>query len=368
MEKIKVLYLQTRLVKNAGPINQAYNLVTAFKSMPNVDFQIACISEEYPGNSYEDKFTAAGIKVLRFAHKSHEIWKCVKDINKYIKDNNINIVHSSGLRADLVNALLTKEVKHVTTQRAEPINIYEGTNKLVAKICEQIELFSIKKMDRVIACSKALANIIGKDYGLHLEYVQNAVDTDYFSPINNEEKIAIRKKLGLPLNRKVILYAGSLIARKNIDYLVHAYNSSSCDALLVLIGDRNGAYENVYKKMNNEHVLFLGQQPPLDYVRCADFTISASLSEGLPNSSLESMACGIPMILSEIGPHKELMENYDMGVLYSTDKEENLRKALDEIMKKDYNTLVNNCLSAVENKFSKYQCARNYLEKYQELV
>lgn len=368
MEKIKVLYLQTRLVKNAGPINQAYNLVTAFKTIPEIDFQIACISEEYPGNSYEDKFTAAGIKVLRFAHKSYEIWKCVKDINKYIKENNINIVHSSGLRADLVNALLTKDVKHITTQRAEPINIYEGTNKLIAKICERVELFSIKKMDKVIACSKALANIISIDYGLHLEFVQNAVDTDYFSPITDEEKVNIRRRLDIPIDRRIILYAGSLIARKNIDYLVHAYKSSGCDALLVLIGDRDGAYENIYKKMNNDKVLFLGQQPPLDYVRCSDFTISASLSEGLPNSSLESMACGIPMILSDIGPHKELMEEYDMGVLYSTDNEENLKRALYDVMNKDYKTLVNNCLSAVENRFSKYQCAKNYMKKYQELV
>ena len=352
MRKIRVLYLVPRLVKNAGPINQAYNLATAFRSLPEVDFQIACISNDYPGRSYEDKFTAASVKVLRFTHKSYEIWKCVKDINRYIYNNNIDIVHSSGLRADLVNALLSRKVKHVTTQRAEPINIYEGTNRIVAKICERVELYSIKKMDKVIACSKALARTIENDYRLHLEYVQNAVDTDFFSPISNEEKVAVRKRLGLPLDRRIILYAGSLIARKNIDYLVHAFNSSGCDALLVLIGDRDGAYENIYKRMNNDHVLFLGQQPPLDYIRCADFTISASLSEGLPNSSLESMACGIPMVLSDIGPHKELMEDYDMGVLYSTDDEDNLKKALCEVINKDYNTLVNNCLSAVENKFS----------------
>ena len=368
MKQIKVLYLITRLVKNAGPINQAYNLATAFKKIPEVDFKIACISEEYEGNSFESKFKDADVDILRFPHKGYEIWKCVRDIKKYVNDNNIDIVHSSGLRADFVNALIGGNVKHITTQRSEPINIYEGGHRIIAKICERIELFSINRMDKVIACSKALSKLIGDEYCINLEYVQNAVDTDIFTPVSGEKKIELRRKLNLPVDRIILLYAGSLIPRKNIDYLVSAYNASGCDALLVLIGDRNGIYESVYKQQNNNNILFLGQQTPIDYVRCADFTISASLSEGLPNSSLESMACGIPMILSDIGPHKELMEAGDMGILFSTANEENLKTALEVVMAKDYPQMVNNCLSAVENHFSKYQCALNYCKKYNELL
>ena len=368
MKKIKVLYLITHLVKNAGPINQAYNLATAFRKLPDVDFQIACISDEIPGNSFEDKFNQAGVKVVRFPHKSYEIWKCIQDINDYVKKNEVDIVHSAGLRPDLVNALLGRSIKRVTTQRSELINISDSKNKLVAKVFERIELYSIKGLDKVIACSKSLASIIESTYRIRVDYVQNSVDTDYFTPVTREEKIKIRQVLGLPCDRKIILFAGCLIARKNIDYLVSAYKNSGCNALLVLIGDNNQSYERIYKKMNNNNILFLGQKNPRDYVRCADFTISASLSEGLPNSSLESMACGIPMLLSDIGPHKELFEYGDIGVLFSTKREENLKHALEEIMRKDYEQMVKNCLDATNNYFSKYQCAYNYLKKYEELI
>ena len=70
MKKIKVLYLITHLVKNAGPINQAYNLATAFRKLPDVDFQIACISDEIPGNSFEDKFNSIRAEMPGISEKA----------------------------------------------------------------------------------------------------------------------------------------------------------------------------------------------------------------------------------------------------------------------------------------------------------
>lgn len=219
-------------------------------------------------------------------------------------------------------------------------------------------------MDKVIACSESLADVIRKTHKMDCVAVQNAVDIDLFKAVDADEKMAIRNKLGLPTDKKIILYLGSLIPRKNINYLVRAYKKATTDCLLVLIGDYNGAFENTYKKENDEKVLFLGQKASLKYLQCADYTISPSLSEGLPNSALESLACGVPMILSDIDPHKEIMRVGDFGVMFNAGKDENLQTALDEIAKKNHTELVNNCVEAANGRFSKYQLAKNYLKEY----
>lgn len=84
-----------------------------------------------------------------------------------------------------------------------------------------------------------------------------------------------------------------------------------------------GRLRTYIRRRQNEKVLFLGQKAPLEYLQCADYTISASLSEGLPNSTLESLACGVPMILSDIDPHKEIMRVGDFGVMFNAGKDEN---------------------------------------------
>ncbi len=63
--------------------------------------------------------------------------------------------------------------------------------------------------------------------------------------------------------------------------------------------------EKLLKKPSN--IRFLGNvRNIVEYLQISDCFISASLAEGLPNTVLEAMACGLPTILSNIPPHKEL--------------------------------------------------------------
>jgi glycosyltransferase involved in cell wall biosynthesis len=54
------------------------------------------------------------------------------------------------------------------------------------------------------------------------------------------------------------------------------------------------------------------------WLRAADFLVSASRSEGLPNSALEAMASGLHVLLTDIAPHRELLEVAPLaGELYA---------------------------------------------------
>ena len=63
-----------------------------------------------------------------------------------------------------------------------------------------------------------------------------------------------------------------------------------------------------------------------EYLGASNYFISASLAEGLPNSVLEAMACGLPCILSNIPPHVEIHEmNKDSSLMFDIKDVKGLR-------------------------------------------
>ena len=89
------------------------------------------------------------------------------------------------------------------------------------------------------------------------------------------------------------------------------------DSVVVFVG--RGAEEEMLKESAKgfHNIIFIGHtNTPIDYLQSADILISASLAEGLPNTVLEAMSCGLPCILSDIGPHEEIIENTEAGVIF----------------------------------------------------
>jgi glycosyltransferase involved in cell wall biosynthesis len=67
-------------------------------------------------------------------------------------------------------------------------------------------------------------------------------------------------------------------------------------------------------------------------LQASDFYISASQAEGLPNSVIEARACGLPLILSNIEPHKEfLRDNRGSGILFGKNSLESLLRIIKNI-------------------------------------
>lgn len=368
---MKVIYLITKLLRGQGPVNQAYNLATAMRHL-GADFTIVCISPEVEGKSWQDKFDKAGINVVHLNKRAKDVSGTLKALKKYIKDNQVEIVHSSGLRPDLYNVLLGNRVRHYTTQRCEPRNIMEKSGKMIARISERLMMYSLGKMDKVIACSQALEEHLKKECHLDATHVQNGVDVDYFRPLTNEEKLKVRKELGLPTDKKIFLYCGMFYERKDLHTLLKGFCKlfeQDKNKLLVVAGGSPVEVDQYSKQYDSPNIVFLGQiNEPLRYIQCADFSISASLSEGLPNSILESMACGVPVVLSDIGPHKELNVGKRIGEYFTTGNIDDMILAISRIEESDYQAMKNNCIDTVDKCFSKYATAGNYIEKYNEPI
>jgi len=173
---------------------------------------------------------------------------------------------------------------------------------------------------KVIAVSEALKQRI-IDLGIPGEKViviPNGVDTTAFYP---QDKMECRKKLSLPLDKKLVLFAGNLEMVKGIDLLIDAMAKVREDTNLVVVGAgsiKNQLTRKVKSLGLDGRILFAGQKAhseiPL-YMNAADLFCLPSRNEGCPNVLLEAVACRIPVVATKVGGIPEIIRSNSNGIL-----------------------------------------------------
>lgn len=138
-----------------------------------------------------------------------------------------------------------------------------------------------------------------------------------------------------------LLYVGYLRAAKGIDYLFEAFRHvliqyPECKLLLVGDGEyKNSLYDKVEQLGLSESVVFLGNIPfgdrLFDVYRSSDIFVFPSLSEGSPRVVLEAMAFGLPVIATDVGNTKFLLED-DRGICVQPTNADELLNAMLEII------------------------------------
>jgi glycosyltransferase involved in cell wall biosynthesis len=153
--------------------------------------------------------------------------------------------------------------------------------------------------DRIIAVSQALAEAAGQ-IGISpgsITVIPDGVDLSQFSPAQSERE---------PL----LLYIGSLIKRKGVEYLIEALaaiaqRQPSLRLLIVGDGPERPTLERlVSDRCLTERVTFAGQQPSNQvrlWLQQAKLFVLPSVEEGLGVVLLEALACGVPIVASRVG-------------------------------------------------------------------
>jgi glycosyltransferase involved in cell wall biosynthesis len=134
------------------------------------------------------------------------------------------------------------------------------------------------------------------------------VDTDHFRPPTRAEGDDMRERLTIPVGAFVVIYVGHFERRKAVERLVEAFSrlrAVAPDAVLLLVGGGREGAENAEPAIRERvrglgldgAVRFCGVQPdPRPFLHAADVLVLPSFREGMPNTLLEAMACGLPCI------------------------------------------------------------------------
>jgi glycosyltransferase involved in cell wall biosynthesis len=165
------------------------------------------------------------------------------------------------------------------------------------------------------------------------------VDCGYFRPPTAEERTRARARLGIDEDAFVAVYVGHLEARKAVDRLVEALGLLSGavpDARLLLVGGARGTAEDTEVALRglvgrlglDEAVTFCGvQRDPRPFLWAADALVLPSVREGMPNSLLEAMACGLPCVAPASAGGDELLDP-ETGIVPASNEPAELERAL----------------------------------------
>ena len=205
--------------------------------------------------------------------------------------------------------------------------------------------------------------------------IPNPINTSLFKPQN---VMAARNKMGLPTDKKLILFGSVKVTdkRKGIDYFVE-----SCK----LLAERHPELKEelgvvVYGK-NSEQLkpLIPFQVFPLDFIssdkdlvnvyNAVDLYVTPSLEENLPTTIMEAMACGVPCVGFNVGGIPEMIDHLHNGYVAEYKSAEDLANGVIwTLNESEYHTLSEEaCRKAVSN-YSESTVAKKYIDVYNKIT
>jgi glycosyltransferase involved in cell wall biosynthesis len=177
--------------------------------------------------------------------------------------------------------------------------------------------------------------------------VGNGVDSRRFQPMAKDDA---RRTLGLAAGAKVLVTVGGLVERKGFHRVI-ACLPELCgrfpDLHYLAVGSAGpeGDYSpNLRAQVAalglEQRVRFLGALPP-DEVRsamsAADVMVLASSNEGWANVLLEAMACGVPVVATDVGGSAEVICRADLGTIVPFGDHAALLAAIQDALQRDWN-------------------------------
>ena len=224
-----------------------------------------------------------------------------------------------------------------------------------------------------VACSRWLESEAKKSallQGQKITSIPNPIDTHIYNRCNKQEA---RQRLGLPLDRKLILFASQRVTNENkgMSYLIHACRQLKDIPQLgvVILG---GHAEEVVGQLPLE-AYPLGyvndERRIVDVYNAADVFVLPSLSENLPNTIMEAMACGVPCVGFKVGGIPEEIDHRKNGYVADYRSAEDLSRGIRWILTEaDSEELSRNAVHKVAQNYSQQSVAMKYLDVYHQAM
>ncbi len=252
-----------------------------------------------------------GAQVAVSAHAWPAIWR-------ELSQGRYDLVHAHSIffHVSLIGALLTR-IKHlplVTTAHLGSPEELGGRVAMATSMFEKtIGRIILRRSDAVIAVSRAVGDHIAKGmkHRERLHVIPNGVDLTRFKPSPLSREGPLR-----------VMVVGRLIFNKGPQFVIEAAPkvlASYPDARFVFVGD--GPMEDELRAEASKlgiaaNVEFLGHRDDIpELLSTGAMAVRASLSEGLPLVALEAMAAGLPVIATDVGGTREVVDDGVTGFL-----------------------------------------------------
>lgn len=214
--------------------------------------------------------------------------------------------------------------------------------------------------------------------------IPNSIDTEVFRPVSRTERLRIREKLSLPVNKNIFVFTGRIAESKGVLLLIYVWNELLVrydDLHLVFVG--SGSSEVSFDSCEDRLLAYL-QQHHLEssvtltghvdnvqeYLQASDVFVFPSEYEGFGLAIIEALACGMPSVVTRVGIAPEQIQEFVNGVLADPKDREGFRKSMEWLLdhRELWTQIGTNARNGITDKYSIRVVAEKYLELFRELV
>jgi glycosyltransferase involved in cell wall biosynthesis len=260
------------------------------------------------------------------------IWKKVK---KLIKENEIDIIHAHGTRANSNVFWAAKSLNIPLIYTIHGWSFHDDQKPLVKKFRILSEKFLTSRANLNISVSESNKQS-GQKYirSFSSTVVNNGIDQEKFNP--TKSFTSIRQELGIDKDTTLLLFIARFTAHKQPLTLIRAFADvvkklPALKLLMVGDGDEKSAALVLAKELSIEkNIIFLPfRQDVPAILNAADIFILPSLWEGLPIGLLEAMSMGKAVIATKVDGTSEIVKHQDNGFLIDVNNlQHNLAEAI----------------------------------------
>lgn len=347
-------------------------------------FDITIITTEPNINIYRQQFEKYAVVYDLTTFLDKKYWTSF--INYIIEKNHINLLFNTNSKFGYaILPYLKARYSHIPI--IDYIHMEEWYNRNGGYSRDSSMVASV--IDKTLLCNKNSEKILVDHFNRKQEEVQTVyigVDEKKFNPeqYNKEE---LKKQYGLENDNKYIISYICRIADQKRPYLlmqiVKELSKIRNDFVVLIAGDGNMLSEiktEAKRLQISDYIKFLGNiKKTKEIYAISDLTINCSIKEGLALTSYESLAMGVPVISSDVGGQKELI-NEEVGVIVpclqkETEirnfeyKDEEIKNYVDAIQKVlgNLETYKNNCRKRILDGFTINHMVSNISNIFEEV-
>ena len=214
---------------------------------------------------------------------------------------------------------------------------------LVAVVYHLIESYCLRRIDFLVTDRRTKEYFLRRHPWLKSDKLRimshSPVDLEVFKLL---DKRLVRQRFGFDEEDEIIIFVGRIAAVKRIDFLIRAFRlvkQHRSQARLVIIGRGEKKEETRLKRLADglglgEDVVFTGEIHPNEVyqvMNCADVLALCSRLESGPIVVKEALACGVPVVSTDVGEVKNIVTDDLLGRVVTADEREFARALLEVI-------------------------------------
>jgi glycosyltransferase involved in cell wall biosynthesis len=329
MRRVKVL----QLISSGGYYgaeNMLLNLCASQEKARCENSLLLFYNVHVPNVEFYERARRRGLSVRMVHCKGRADWRAVRQIEEYIQEDEVDLVHTHGYKADLYGYLAAWRCHKPVVATCH--NWVGGTAAL--GIYNHLDRMALKKFNALAAVSDAVAQRL-LAFGVPPEKIKTIA--------NGIDVTAFERAQPLPLLKDegsiVVGVVARLDLQKGFEYLLRAARElckTFPDLKIVIAGegpDRNRIEEMIQQYGLQSSVVLAGQQSNMPAVYAAmDIFVLPSLNEGLPMTVLEAMAASKPVIATRVGAIPSVIRDGENGLLVAPKDSEGLRNAVASLL------------------------------------